>query len=104
MWMRTKFPILPNEDPSPFQEIAPLADCGNGISYNGHIADASFVNPDLTMSMHRRRVGDCFASRSISYWHACGIGMPDSELFDVDGPVGRATQSLMLVGMEGASS
>ena len=48
MWMRTKFPILPDEDPSPFQEIAPLADCGNGISYNGHIADASFVNPDLT--------------------------------------------------------
>jgi hypothetical protein len=104
MWMRTKFPILLDEGPSPFQKIAPLAECGNGISYIGHVADASFVNPGLTMSMHRRPVGDWFASRSISYWHACGIGMADSELFDVDGPVGRATQRLILAGMEGASS
>jgi hypothetical protein len=104
MWMRTKFPILPDEDPSPFQKIAPLADCGNGISYNGHIADTSFVNPDLTISMHRKPAGDWFASRSISYWHSSGIGMADSELFDVDGPVGRATQCLILSGMEGASS
>ena len=30
-WMRTKVPILADEEPSPFQRISPLADCGNGV-------------------------------------------------------------------------
>lgn len=96
MWMRALYPIVEGEDPSPFQKIAPLADCGNGISYNGDLTSISFVNPDLTLSLHRRPVGDWFASRSVSHWQPSGIGLADAELFDVDGPVGRATQSLIL--------
>lgn len=96
IWMRTMYPILADEEPSPFQKIAPLADCGNGISYNGPLGPMSFVNADLTMSLHREPVGDWFASRSVSHWQRSGIGMSDSELFDVDGPVGRATQGLVL--------
>jgi hypothetical protein len=96
MWMRTMYPILPDEQPSPFQRLAPLADCGNGISYHGEIGSTSFVNADLTLAVHREPIGDWFASRSVSHWHRSGIGMSDSELFDSDGPVGRATQSLVL--------
>ncbi len=96
MWMRTMYPILPDEEPSPFQRIAPLSDCGNGISYHGEIGSISFVNADLAMSVHREPIGDWFQSRSISHWHQSGIGMSDSELFDANGPVGRATQSLVL--------
>lgn len=96
IWMRTMYPILADEDPSPFQKIAPLADCGNGISYNGPLGPMSFLNADLTMSLHREPSGEWFASRSVSHWQRSGIGMSDSELFDVEGPVGRATQSLML--------
>jgi hypothetical protein len=96
MWMRTMYPILPDEQPSPFQKIAPLSDCGNGISYHGEIGLISFVNADLTISIHREPIGDWFASRSVSHWHQSGIGMSDSELFDTDGPVGRATQGLVL--------
>ncbi|GMQ94194.1 MAG: thioesterase family protein [Acidimicrobiia bacterium] len=96
MWMRTMYSILPDENPSPFQKIAPLADCGNGISYNGPLGPTSCVNADLTMSLHREPLGDWFASRSVSHWQRTGIGLADSELFDVEGPVGRATQSLIL--------
>jgi hypothetical protein len=96
LWMRTKYPILAGERPSPFQKIAPLSDCGNGISYNGELGSVSFVNADLTMSLHREPIGEWFASRSVSHWHQSGVGVADSELFDVDGPVGRATQSLIL--------
>jgi hypothetical protein len=96
LWLRTLYPIIEGEDPSPFQRIAPLADCGNGISHNGDLTSTSFVNPDLTLSLHRKPVGDWFASRSISHWQPSGIGFADAELFDVEGPVGRATQSLML--------
>ena len=93
------YPILADEEPSPFQRIAPLADCGNGISYNGPLGPTSFMNADLTMSLHREPIGDWFASKVVSHWQRSGIGMSDAELFDVEGPVGRATQSLVLSGM-----
>jgi hypothetical protein len=96
MWMRSLYPIVLGEEPSPFQRIAPLADCGNGISFNGDITTTSFVNADLTLSLHRRPEGDWFASRSVSHWQPSGIGLADAELFDVDGPVGRAAQGLLL--------
>jgi hypothetical protein len=96
LWLRTKYPIVADEEPSPFQKIVPLADCGNGISYNGDLTSVSFVNPDLTLSLHREPVGDWFASRSVSHWHSSGIGYADSDLFDADGPVGHASQSLIL--------
>ena len=32
VWMRT-VPLLTDEEPSPFQRICPLADCGNAVRY-----------------------------------------------------------------------
>jgi len=100
MWLRTMYPILDGEEPSPFQRSAPLADCGNGISYNSELGQFSFVNVDLTVSLHRLPRGEWFASRSVSHWQDTGIGLADSELFDVGGPVGRGTQTLLLSQME----
>jgi hypothetical protein len=96
MWMRTQVPILSDEEPSPFQKICPLADSGNGISYNAPIGEMLFLNPDLSISLHREPVGDWFCSRSVSHWQRTGTGMADSELFDDHGPVGRAVQNLLL--------
>jgi hypothetical protein len=96
IWMKTQHPVVADEAPSPFQRIAPLSDCGNGISYNATVEATSFVNADLTLSLHREPVGDWFASRSVSHWQSSGIGLADSELFDVRGAGGRATQSLIL--------
>ena len=96
MWMRTLVPILPDEEPSPFQRICPLADSGNGISWNEYLDKVFFVNPDATISIHRPPDGEWFCSRTASHWHASGIGTADAQLFDRHGPVGRATQNLLL--------
>jgi len=52
LWMKTP-PLLCDEISSPFQSICPLADCGNGISRNSELTHATFVNPDLTIVLHR---------------------------------------------------
>ena len=96
MWMRTKVPILPDEEPSAFQSC-PLADCGNGISHNDHLERVLFLNTDLNVSLHREPTGDWFCSRSVSHWQQDGTGLADSELFDQNGPVGRAVQNLLLM-------
>jgi hypothetical protein len=95
MWMRS-LPLLPDEDPSPFQRICPLADCGNAVSRNADPASVAFMNTDLTILLHRPPEGDWLGMDSVSRWESNGIGMSDSLLFDDIGPVGRALQSLVL--------
>ncbi len=99
LWMRTP-PLLPGEEPSPFQRICPLADCGNAVSRNADVGSGpgaiAFMNTDLTLHLHRAPVGEWFASESVSHWQPTGHGMSDSRLFDERGPVGRAVQSLLL--------
>ncbi len=95
VWMRT-VPLFEGQPLSAFQKICPLADCGNGISRNEEIGELSFVNPDITIVMHRKPVGDWIASQAVSHWHSNGIGAAESTLFDAEGPVGVATQTLVI--------
>ena len=95
IWMRTP-PLLENEAPSPIQSLCPLADCGNGISYNAPLGEMSFMNTDLTIHIHREPESDWLASKSESHWRRNGVGMSHSVLYDRNGPVGVALQSLAL--------
>jgi hypothetical protein len=95
LWMRA-LPLLPDEVPSPFQRICPLADCGNAFSRNAEPWEAGFVNPDLTLVVHRPPQGEWLGSRSVSHWEPDGIGLAAAELFDQRGAVGRALQTLLL--------
>lgn len=94
-WMRTP-PLLPDETPSPFQSICPLSDCGNGISRNLELNELSFVNPDLTIALHRLPESEWLASSAVSHWQSNGIGLAHATLFDEIGAVGVALQSLVL--------
>ena len=95
LWMRT-VPLLADEVPSPFQRICPLADCGNAFGRNAEPTEFSFINPDLTVVLHREPEGEWMGSSSSSHWHADGIGMADSLLFDTVGVVGRAIQTVII--------
>lgn len=95
LWMRTP-PLLAGEMPSPFQRLCPLADCGNGISRNADLSEATFVNPDLTIACFRAPQSEWLASRAISYWEPTGIGLASAMLFDELGPVGSALQTLIV--------
>ena len=95
IWMRT-VPLLPDEEPSPFQRICPLADCGNALSRNAEPRDMGFVNPDLTLVLHRDPAGEWLGSDSVSHWQPHGVGLADALLFDFRGVVGRALQTLLI--------
>ncbi len=95
LWMKAP-PLLVDEVPSPFQSICPLADCGNGISRNSEVTDATFVNPDLTIVLHRLPESEWLASSALSHWDPTGIGLAQATLFDENGPVGFALQTLLV--------
>ena len=95
VWMKT-VPLLESEKPSAFQRICPLADCGNAFGRNAEPGEVSFVNPDLTIALHRDPVGDWLGSKSVGYWEPTGQGLADALLFDKRGAVGRAIQTMLL--------
>ena len=98
LWMRT-LPLIENETPSPFQRLCPLADCGNGISRNEELSDISFMNPDITIVMHRAPTSEWLGTRCESHWQSSGVGLAQATLFDQEGAVGSAMQTLLLQSM-----
>ncbi len=95
IWMKVP-PLLADEAPSPFQSICALADCGNGTSRNANLDAATFVNPDLTIILHRLPETEWHAMSAISFWEPSGIGLSQATLFDEKGPVGVASQTLLV--------
>lgn len=95
LWMRAR-PILEGEQTSPFQTVCPIADSGNGISRNAELSDATFVNPDLTLVVHRLPKSAWIGSQAISFWQPSGIGMAHAMLFDTAGVIGTALQTLIV--------
>lgn len=94
-WLKT-VPLLDYEAPSPFQKICPLADCGNAFGRNADPAQVTFMNTDLTIVLHRDPEGEWLGTQSAGYWEPNGIGLADAMLFDSQGVVGRALQTLVL--------
>ena len=95
MWMRT-IGIIEGETPTAFQRLCPLADCGNGISRNTDISENTCVNPDLTLVAFRQPQSEWLASQARSFWEPNGIGMSHAMLYDTNGVVGTALQTLII--------
>ena len=95
IWMRTPV-LLEGEDMSPFQSVCPMADCGNGISFNVHPREFSCINPNVSLTLHREPESEWLASQAISHWHSDGIGMSHAILYDEKGEIGVAIQPLVL--------
>lgn len=75
---------------------AAAADFGNGIGAPLPMGPYRYVNPDLTVELHRLPQGEWVAMSSRSIPHANGIGLTTSTLFDREGQIGGAFQSLFL--------
>jgi hypothetical protein len=88
--------VIEGEEPSSLQRVAAAADFGSGVGNPVRASKLGAINPDLTVHVHRDAVGEWIGLRSRAWAHSAGVGMADTELFDGDGPVGRAVQSLLV--------
>jgi hypothetical protein len=95
-WMRMRMPLVPGEEPSPLQRVMIAADSGNGVSAVLDVDRFTFVNPDLTVYLHRPPVGEWVCLDATTIPQPSGIGLADSALYDQDGPIGRSLQSLVV--------
>jgi hypothetical protein len=96
VWFRLRCPVVLGEEPSPWQRAAAAADFGNGVAAELEFGSSSFVNPDLTVSLHRPPVGEWICLDARTRFGTPGIGAAESALWDREGRIGRALQNLVV--------
>jgi hypothetical protein len=97
VWIRLEVPVVLGERPSPWQRVGAAADFGNGVGAelpfgSNHL----FINPDLTVSVHRPPVGEWVGLEARTRFGSPGIGAAESALWDGEGRIGRAVQNLVV--------
>jgi hypothetical protein len=96
VWMRMRHPLVPGEEPSPLQRALIVADTGNGISSTLDYTRYLFVNVDLTVHLSRMPTGEWVCLDSVTVPESTGIGLTDTILFDEQGAIGLAAQTLLI--------
>jgi hypothetical protein len=96
IWFRLRYPLLHGESPSVYQRVAVAADSGNGISAVLDYEHYTFVNSDLNINLLRRPTGEWVCLDARTHLGTNGCGLAESALYDAQGLIGRATQSLAI--------
>jgi hypothetical protein len=95
-WTRLRYPLVDGEEPSPLQRVLSVADSGNGISSELDLRHWHFINPELTVHLHREAVGEWVCLDASTTISTGGAGLATSVLSDVDGPVAVGAQTLLV--------
>ncbi len=97
VWARQRVSLVPDEEPSPLQRVLTVADSGSGISSALDVRQWLFINPELTVHVHRDLVGEWVCLDAETVVSDGGCGLATSVLSDQQGPVARGAQSLLVV-------
>jgi Thioesterase-like superfamily len=96
VWMRMGVPLLPGEEPTPLQRVATAADSGNGVSAALDYQRYLFINVDLSIHLNRLPRGEWVCLDAVTRPEPNGVGLSDTALYDPEGPIGRALQTLLV--------
>ncbi|MBB1604294.1 thioesterase family protein [Variovorax sp. UMC13] len=95
-WFRLALPLVQDVPTSPAMRAAAAADCGNGLSWVLPADRFLFTNANMSLNLFRAPEGEWVGLRSATEAHGEGVGLVVSDLYDERGPIGLATQTLVL--------
>ena len=95
-WIRLRLPLVAGREPTPLERTVVAADFGNGVSRLFDMDSMLFLNPDLAVHLYRLPAGEWVCLDSVTRLGDDGVGLAESLLFDERGPIGRATQLLLV--------
>lgn len=95
-WGRMRVPLVDDQPVSPLSRVLVLADSGNGVSRELSFGKWLFINPELTVHLHREAVGEWVCLDAQTAVSEGGVGLATSVLSDQDGVIGAGAQSLLV--------
>ncbi|MGB5810547.1 MAG: thioesterase family protein, partial [Polyangiales bacterium] len=84
-WFRSRVPLLDGQVMSPLERLMTAADSGNGVSARLNPRETSFINPDLTVALHRYPTGEWIGLAARTDVDHQGVGLADARLYDARG-------------------
>lgn len=95
-WLRMRMPLVSGEAPTPLQRVLTAADSSSGISGALDFSRWVYVNPDLTVHLHRPLDGEWVCLEAETIPEPSGVGLTSAALHDRRGRIGRSAQSLFV--------
>ena len=93
-WLHVPFPLVAGEETSSLVAAASLADFAmQGRKTDANSPWASYINPDITLYLHRQPVGDWFCLQSLFRAEAEGVGRTETVWYDTAGRYGLGVQA-----------
>lgn len=96
VWGAMRIPLVPGEQPDALARTLVFADSASGVSSVVDTEEWLFINPELTIHLHRRPVGEWIGLDAETLIGANGAGLATATLFDSEGGFGRSAQSLLV--------
>lgn len=95
-WLTSPAQLVKDEEPIDVAEYFARIDTANGIAARRNPEEWMFPNVDLTVHLFRAPVGTWTGLDTTVHWGGSSMGLTSSTLHDLNGPVGRAEQSLTI--------
>ena len=96
VWARPRVPLIEGESSSVLEKIMICADAGHGVGMALDTSRWSFVNPDLSVHLHRLPAGDWLGMEARTWTGGMGIGLCRTRLLDASGEVGCVLQGQVI--------
>jgi Thioesterase-like superfamily len=94
LWARLRAQVIRGQEPSPLARVLAMVDSANGVSREIDMSAYLFVPVNLTVSLTRAPDGEWTAMAAETSLASEGTGTTRAELFDLQGPIGLAVQTL----------
>lgn len=96
VWSRLRLPLFAGQPIHPLDRVLTLADFPNGFGNSVPFDRFAYINPDLTVSLHRLPEGEWVLLDAAMHPRANGHGTASGPLRDQGGVLGTALQSLLI--------
>ncbi|HWG64314.1 MAG TPA: thioesterase family protein [Streptosporangiaceae bacterium] len=96
VWTRMRYPLVAGEETGALERVLAVADSGNGASSELDIKHWNFINPELTVHLHREAAGEWICLDARTRVSTGGAGLATSVLSDLNGELGVGAQSLLI--------
>jgi hypothetical protein len=96
VWSRLRLPLLAGQPIHPLDRALTLADFPNGFGNSVPFDRFAYINPDLTVSLHRLPEDEWVLLDAAMHPRSTGHGTAGGPLIDARGVLGSAAQSLLI--------
>jgi hypothetical protein len=95
-WIRIPVPFVAGEETGPLTRLAATSDFGSPLGHIRPSENAGFINADISIHIHRLPEGEWICLEAEGTAQPSGLGLVETRVHDVHGPIGRVCQAIML--------